>query len=214
MKTHWLSLLIVALLVAVVWPAPASAALRLRIRRRDDRNDSQAAARANAPPSGVRYRAYWKGRTDYPSPREWDDWAYDAPLRARGYYRRNGLPAPNASRGPIAAGTRSQNAAPRNFVQQAGAAAEPLPTPHEPTLADGAAGGVKPATATEPLPDFNAQPPAEADDLGPEAGQWPQVRREENQQWREQQIRELEARIEALEAAQAAQSKPLPGPAE
>jgi hypothetical protein len=157
MKTHRLSLLIVALLVAMLLPVPASAALGDRARRRSERNESQAAARANTPPAGVRYRAYWKGRTDLPSPREWDDWAYEAPLRARGYYRRNGLPAPSTSRGTVAAGTRNQNTAPRNFVEQSDASVEQLPALHEPTLADAATGRVEPASATEPLPNFNAQ---------------------------------------------------------
>jgi len=213
MKTHCLSLMIVALLVAMVLPEPASA-WPLGRRRRSDRNDSQATSRTNTPPDGVRYRAYWKGRTDYPSPREWDDWAYDAPLRARGYYRRNGLPAPNANRGTIATSTRNQNTPPRNFVEKSGTRAEPLPMPHEPTLADSQAGRVEPASATGPMPDFDAKPPAEASDIGAESEAWPQVRREENQEWRDQRIRELEARIEALEAAQTSQAQPLPGPAD
>jgi len=64
------------------------------------------------------------------------------------------------------------------------------------------------------MPDFDAKPPAEASDIGAESEAWPQVRREENQEWRDQRIRELEARIEALEAAQTSQAQPLPGPAD
>jgi hypothetical protein len=205
----------VALLVAMVWPQPTSAGLRDRIRRNDDRNEPSAAAPASVPPAGLlRRRAYWRDWVDSLPPQVKDDWADEAPLRVRGYYRRNGLPAPAAGRGPVASGTRTPTTAPRNLVEKSDAAAEQLPALHEPTLATGAASRVEPTSATEPLPHLIAPLPAEARDIHTAGSQWPQVRREENQEWREQQIRELEARVEALEAAQAAKSKPLPGPAE
>ena len=215
MKMHGLSLIVVALLVAMVLPAPASAALRDRVRRRDERNAPPAAKPADAPPAGLlRNRGYWRNQAENLSPQQKADLADDAPLRTRGFYRRNGLPAPDANRAAVVYGTRTQNTPPRNFVEQPGTEVEQLPALHEPTLATGPAGHVEPTSSTEPLPKFNAQPPAEARDIQAEGQQWPDVRREENQAWREQRIRELEARVEALEAAQAAQAHPLPGPAE
>jgi hypothetical protein len=199
--------LIVAMLAVMAIPAPASAGMRDRIRRRDDRETASAAARVAPPPAGVRYRAFWKGWTEYASPRQWDDWAYDAPLRARAYYRRNGLPAPAASRGTTATVARNQPAVPRNFVERSDATAEPLPALHEPTLAAGADGQVEPASATEPLPGPAAPPSAEV------RNQWPEVRRAENEQWREQRIEELERRLDAVEAAQRSAGPVFPEPA-
>lgn len=182
MKTHWLSLWVLAVFVLWTLPEPASAARRNRIQRRAQRVAPQSTAGANTPTTTSRSRT---GRTYLVNP------------RGRRDERRNGGPTTTEAARPTVA--RSGQNAPRNNVQR-NDAAEQLPELREPTLSTGAKPRVD--RAVEPADfaaagDFSAEPPRDARDAKPD--------------WRDRQIEELERRIEALEAALAA-PKPRPRP--
>jgi hypothetical protein len=219
MKMHWLKISLLATLGAWMLPGSASAGWRDRVERREARYEDRSDART---PPAAPPRTYWNGRAYVPAPPvavgPVDRLLFVTP-RERSYYRRYGWPA-EPPRGAVVYRPLSSTPAPRSFVERS---AEPLPALHEPTLALEPASGVVQTSATEslpqpsrqPTPAFNAQPPAEIEENFDARKEWPQVRQAENQQWREARIKELEARIEALEATQASpppQPQPLPGP--